>query len=292
MRSVLPMVLIAGLALVGAVGCSSDNGDSDGDGGAAGAAAYPYPDGGGVPTTDLDEFSFFVTSLEGLQRLSGSQTGFGGDLRYGEADGLSGADKICTQIAEYSMAGAGQKGWRAFLSVTAGPDASPVHAIDRIGQGPWYDRLGRLVAMNLDDLANERPVGADPAIINDLPNEYGVPNHAPDPEEGEVDNHDMLTGSDDEGRLYDDEESTCQDWTSSVGSDGRPRCGHSWPRDGGGGRPGGDDGGGMAHWISALDEAGCAPGVSLVESGGPDPSNPTVGSGGGYGGFYCFALVP
>ena len=232
MRSVLPTILVAGLALVGASGCSSDNGDSDGEGGAAGAGSGFYPDGGGVPTTDLDEFSFFVTSLEGMQRLSGRQTGFGGDLRYGEADGLSGADKICAEIAEYSMAGDGQKGWRAFLSVTAGPDGSPVHAIDRIGQGPWYDRMGRLVAMNLTDLANERPVGADPAIINDLPNEYGVPNHAPDAEEGEVDNHDILTGSDEAGRLYDDEESTCQDWTSSVGS------------------------------------------------------------GGGYGGIYCFALVP
>jgi len=48
----------------------------------------------------------------------------------------------------------------------------------------------------------------------------------------------------------------------------------------------------LANWISALDEAGCAPGVNLVETGPPNPSNPTVGSGGGYGGFYCFALVP
>ena len=46
------------------------------------------------------------------------------------------------------------------------------------------------------------------------------------------------------------------------------------------------------HWISALDEAGCAPGVSLVEMGGPILSMPTVGSGGGYGGFYCFSLTP
>jgi hypothetical protein len=37
---------------------------------------------------------------------------------------------------------------------------------------------------------------------------------------------------------------------------------------------------------------GCAPGVSLIEMGPPDPSMPTVGSGGGYGGFYCFSLTP
>ena len=30
----------------------------------------------------------------------------------------------------------------------------------------------------------------------------------------------------------------------------------------------------------------------VMEMGGPNPSNPTVGSGGGYGGFYCFAMTP
>jgi hypothetical protein len=47
-----------------------------------------------------------------------------------------------------------------------------------------------------------------------------------------------------------------------------------------------------AHWISSLDEAGCAAGVSVVEMGPPMLSMPTVGSGGGYGGFYRFALSP
>ena len=30
----------------------------------------------------------------------------------------------------------------------------------------------------------------------------------------------------------------------------------------------------------------------LVESGGPIRGNTSIGSGGGYGGFYCFALLP
>jgi hypothetical protein len=264
-------------------GTSGSSGDGSGNGTA-----------GTTGGEDLPLFSFFLTSLEAIQRLSGSPNGFGGDLRYGEADGLSGADKICTEIAEYSMPGAKAKQWRAFLSTTTGgANGGPVHAIERIGTGPWYDRLGRIVAENTAALTNSRPEGADPAIINDLPNEYGVPNHAPDGVL--VDNHDILTGSGADGRLYGDARSTCQDWTSSVGTDGNPRCGHSWPRGGGGrgGRFGGFSGtGGMAHWISALDEAGCAPGVNLIETGGPNPFSPTVGSGGGYGGFYCFALAP
>lgn len=43
--------------------------------------------------------------------------------------------------------------------------------------------------------------------------------------------------------------------------------------------------------MSALDESGCAPGVNLVQNGGPGKDG-TVGSGGGYGGWYCFALTP
>jgi hypothetical protein len=63
----------------------------------------------------------------------------------------------------------------------------------------------------------------------------------------------------------------------------------------GGGGTGGTFPGGdwdPAHWISSLDEAGCAPGASLIEMGPPNPAIPTVGSGGGYGGIYCFALNP
>jgi hypothetical protein len=223
-----------------------------------------------------------------MKRLSGTPNGFGGDLRFGRVDGLAGADEICRQIADSSMPGAGSKGWRAFLSVTRDAAGNPVHAIDRIGQGPWYDRIGRLVAQNLANLAQTRPAGADPAIVNDLPNEDGVPNRAPDGVD--VDNHDILTGSDSSGRLYSsDWAATCHDWTSASGPDGRPRVGHSWPRSGGGTRGGSGSG---DNWMSALDEAGCAAGASLVEMGPPDPSNPTVGSGGGYGGIYCFALTP
>ncbi len=238
----------------------------------------------------LPRFSFFVTSLRGMLAASGCSQGFGGDLRYGETGpgaGLRGADRLCATLAERSMPGASAKGWRAFLSASNGGDGRPVNAIDRVGSGPWYDRLGRLVAMDRASLVNTRPAGADPAIVNDLPNEDGVPNHAPDPTQGQVDNHHVLTGSDAQGNLL--AGSTCLDWTSARGdtaTEGVPRVGLSWPRATGGRGTGG------SHWLSAMDEAGCAPGVSIVENGAPDTSVPTVGSGGGYGAIYCFALTP
>ncbi|WP_438004557.1 hypothetical protein WME89_38140 [Sorangium sp. So ce321] len=234
-----------------------------------------------------------MTSLAAMRELSGSQDGFGGDLRFGETGpgaGLRGADKICATLAEKSLPGAGSKTWRAYLSAVAGEDGNQVDAIDRIGEGPWYDRLGRLVANNKEELPNTRPSGADEAIIDDLPNEDGVPNHQPDPGQPEVDNHDTLTGSNDQGRLQ-SATATCKDWTSATGdrASGQPRLGHSWPRGGGGGPGGGMSG---AHWISSHDAPGCAPGVNIVDTGGPQPGSNTVGSGGGYGGIYCFALTP
>ena len=223
-------------------------------------------DGGGTADSGT-RFSFFVTSLVAMRALSGSQNGFGGDLRFGQATGLAGADEICRQTAERSLPGNG-KNWRAFLSTVSGA----VNAIDRIGDGPWYDRNGLLVAMTKADLAMTRPTGADPFIINDLPNENGVPNHNPDGT-GMVDHHDILTGSTPTGTLHaSGVTGTCQDWTS-VGA-GAPVAGHSWPASSG------------MSWISSHTVPSCAAGVLGGTSG------QHVGSLGGYGGIYCFALTP
>ncbi len=284
-------------------GSGGRGGASAGSGGRGGATAGTTGAGGSLP-----RFSFFVTSVGALRMLSGSQNGFGGDLRFGETGdgaGLRGADKICTTIAEMSMPGSGAKGWHAFLSAPG-----PVHAIDRIGNGPWYDRMGRLFSASKANLIGFRPSDADPAIKNDFPNENGTPNHS-DGAPGCTgnncpDNHDSLTGSNDLGQLYvatNSPNPTCTGWTTTVGSAGKPRVGHSWPRMPsstntctGGGFPGGGTGGAgggcYGHWMSSLDEAGCAAGINLMEMGGPNPNNPTVGSGGGYGGFFCFAMTP
>ncbi|MCB9567067.1 MAG: hypothetical protein H6710_07645 [Myxococcales bacterium] len=282
----------------GASESAGSSGSTGGGGSSGGGESESATSGGSTTGEPLEPFSFFVTSLESIQLLSGSEQGFGGDLRYGEEGmgaGLRGADKICAEIAEMSMPGAGAKEWRAFLSATADEDGQVVHAKDRIGEGPWYDRLGRLVAMNKTDLLTERPTGMDPTIIDDFPNEWGVPNHQPDPNMPEVDNHDTLTGTNENGELY-AATATCLDWTSNKGdlaSEGRPRVGHSWPRYGMGGMmPPQMGDGSMANWMSSLDEAGCAPGINLIEMGPPIPGEVTVGSGGGYGGIYCFALTP
>jgi hypothetical protein len=232
--------------------------------------------GGSAGSGAAMRFSFFVTSQAGLAKLAGDPDGFGGNLKLDKADGLSGADEICRRLAETSAPGNG-KTWRAFLSVTKGPGGMPVNAIDRIGEGPWYDRRGRVFAANKTALLNTRPQGADPIIIDDLPNEDGVPNH--DPGGGIIDNHNMLTGSDTQGKL--DAKgltATCQDWTSNVASGGKPRCGVSWPRSQ------------LVHWISTLNEGGCAPGST--PPGAQSGQQGTVGALGGYGGSYCFALTP
>lgn len=314
-KSKVLILFTLGLAPMSA-GCGSSSGGDikqpsagQGSGSSSGSAGSgsSASSGGGANQPTTEKFSFFVTSLKAMRELSGSEDGFGGDLRFGETGngaGLRGADKICTTIAEKSMPN-NRKTWRAFLSATAGEDGKPVNAIDRVGEGPWYDRTGRLLAENKTGLASERPTSADSAIVNDLPNEDGVPNHAPDAA-GEVDNHDVLTGTNDQGALFSSDAGfTCKDWTSAVGSDGTPHCGHAWPRQGGpgGNGPGGSGPGGSGpaggmngsgnNWMSALNESGCAPGAFVIEMGPPGANGTqSVGDGGGYGGIYCFALTP
>ena len=79
------------------------------------------------------------------------------------------------------------------------------------------------------------------------------------------------------------EKATCWNWTSSE-PQGCPRVGHSWPRDISG-----------VNWISVFNEGGCAPGDALEWDGdNPEGTDGTarVGSVGGYGGWYCFAILP
>lgn len=245
------------------------------------------------------KFSFFVVSMKAVKELSKNDSGFGGDLRFGETGpgaGLRGADKICATVAEGSMPGSRIKGWRAFLSVSQDAQGKQVNAIDRVGPGPWYDRIGRLLAPTKADLKNVRPTNGDPTIQNEFPNETGVSNKFPDPNQATYDdNHHTLTGSNAEGGLkiatganasnltY----HTCKDWTVSEPNTalGKPGAGFAWPR---GGRVTSQG----SHWYTTYDASGCGKGIAIVEDGPGKPNVYTVGNGGGYGAIYCFALSP
>jgi hypothetical protein len=281
----------------GAGGGSGDaSGGRDASGGAeTGTGGGDSATGGGstdaCPTAEEETFSFFLISRDAIVYYSKSEDGFGGDL-----GGLQGADALCQATAEAVSPCQKNKVWRAFLST------SSENAIDRIGAGPWYDRMGRLFANNLQELLYERPQNANAEIKNDFPNEFGITNHNPTATPGaEVDNHEILTGTGENGTVYSQqnggwgmgttcgdnedwtvEKATCWDWTSSL-PEGCPRVGHSWPGQSSG-----------AHWISVWNEGGCAPGGVLSDSaslgGGPDGTR-RVGSAGGYGAFYCFALL-
>jgi hypothetical protein len=256
-------------------GMRNDAGTS-GDAGSMGDAG-PSSDAGstGDAGSTLPKFSFFVTSLNAMRTLSKSENGFGGDLRFGETGdgaGLRGADKICAAAAEIGMKGASAKQWRAFLSTTT------VNARTRIGEGPWYDRMGRLISMNLTGLLKERPEGSQAPIRDDLPNETGAPNRAGSALGTADDNHDTVTGTNTMGNW--DNGNTCSDWTSTSGGGAMngPRVGHTWPAQSG------------RNWMHAHRAPGCAPSVSLVQTG--PGSGAGIGNGGGYGGIYCFALTP
>ncbi len=230
-------------------------------------------------------FSFFATSQSGLLKLADdAERGFGGDL-----GGLDGADSICSQLAEAASPD-DRKVWRAFLS-SSGLVGERVDAIDRIGEGPWYDYHARLFSQDIEGLLagdDGRPAG-DPQLAEMFTDEHGDPIR---PSEL-TDNHDMLTGSGPDGRLFDDgaegRVATCNDWTDAtlrgpasdfMGRGGQVPVGHAWPRSARNGR----------NWISDHTVNGCEPGIDISGSGAAPSDDFSVGAGGGYGGFYCFAL--
>jgi hypothetical protein len=220
-------------------------------------------------------FTFFTTSEAGIRSLAPDpMNGFGGDL-----GGLAGADAICAKLAKTSNP-TDNKVWRAFLSATDDGQGKPVHAIERIGAGPWHDFNGRLLAADVKGLlpgADGRPAGADAQLSEMMTDEHGAP---VSPDTGTVDNHDTLTGSDANGHLAGGLAETCQDWTSKTAQgNGKPKIGHAWPRSANSGR----------NWLSEHDAGGCLPGIDTrpIRNNG----TATVGAGGGYGGFYCFAVA-
>jgi len=92
--------------------------------------------------------TFFITSVG---------PGKGGDL-----GGLAGADAHCQSLAQ--AAGAGNKTWRAYLSTNARGGANPIHARDRIGNGPWQTAKGAVIATSVADLHSGNKRSARPML--------------------------------------------------------------------------------------------------------------------------------
>jgi hypothetical protein len=192
--------------------------------------------------------SFFVTSV-GL--------GKGGDL-----GGLAGADAHCQALA--AAAGGGGKTWHAYLSTQAKDGQPVVNARDRIGAGPWYNAKGQPVSDTQSELHGDTLIeaqrGSNLFKQSALTEKGTVVNGF-----GDMPNmHDMLTGSQADGRAYTDgSDHTCNNWTSSAA--GSAQVGHS-DRTGGGNR----------SWNSSHASRSCSQ-QDLVATGGA-------------GLFYCFAI--
>lgn len=196
----------------------------------------------GIAGAQDTEMSFFLTS-EG--------PGDGANL-----GGLEGADAHCQMLAE--AAGAGGKTWRAYLSANGGDE--PVNARDRIGDGPWYNANGVMVAEDVDDLHSDDNMLSKENSVSETGEQ--INGRGDDPNR-----HDILTGSDLDGMAFaDGEDHSCDDWTSSS-SDGSAQVGHH-DRTGGGANP--------TSWNNAHPSRGC--GQADLQGTGGD------------GLFYCFAI--
>lgn len=198
-------------------------------------------------SNEEDSMSFFVTS-------TGVEEG-------GNFGGLEGADAFCTQLAAAVSESLGNRIWRAYLST------STVNARDRIGNGPWRNANGVVVANDVAALHAQEPGQAldrtwPPADLAIALTESGeqVPNSI----------HDILTGSLPDGTV--DANRHCNDWTSSEATD-EASVGHS-----------NRDGGGRPPYFNATHQVGCAPSTTNYDDG-------TVTAGGGQGSIYCFALA-
>jgi hypothetical protein len=197
-----------------------------------------------APTEQLGSMSFFVTSTR-------SKTG--------NLGALLAADSLCQSLA--TAAGAGNRTWRAYLSVERDADNGnqPTNARSRIGVGPWFNAKGVMVASDLTELHARK--GNSTVFID----EKGQPINgqwtgSPSPVE-----HDIMTGSAADGTLLPG--LTCGDWTSdsatTVG-----QVGHS---DGFG--PNQDTSGSLSSWNSAHTNQNCS----------------NTAPRGGAGRIYCFA---
>ena len=186
--------------------------------------------------------SFFITSV-----------GPGNGANLG---GLEGADAHCAKLA--AAAGAGNRTWRAYLSLSESANQKAVNARDRIGSGPWYNAKGERIAQNLDELHSDTNNLTKQTQLNEKGEMVNGRGDKPN-------RHDILTGSQADGTAFPaGADKTCGNWTSA--GEGSAQLGHH-DRQGGGDNP--------TSWNSAHGSRGC--------------SQENLRATGGDGLFYCFA---
>jgi hypothetical protein len=212
------------------------------------AAFAQAKDGKGKAPAAPQPMSFFVTSVG---------PGKGADL-----GGLAGADMYCQTLA--AAAGRGSSTWHAYLSTQAANGQPAVNARDRIGNGPWYNAKNQQIAANVAELHGDT---LEQARLGNRINKITTLSEKGEMQKGVGDTpneHDILTGSQPDGRAYTDAaDHTCKNWTSS--SDGTAQLGHLDRL-----------GGGNASWNSVHASQGC--------------SQPQLVATGGAGKLYCFAI--
>jgi hypothetical protein len=195
------------------------------------------------PAPQAAGMTFFITS---------AGSGNGANL-----GGLAGADAICQRLAQAAGSPA-TRTWRAYLS--ANPAGQPaVNARDRIGRGPWVNSMGATIAANVDALHSEMNGMTKATNLTEKGTTVNGVGDTPN-------THDILTGSQADGRAFTDGmDHTCSNWTSGA-DPGVAQLGHSDRM--GRGATG-------TSWNFAHASRGCAT-ASLAQSGGA-------------GLFYCFA---
>ncbi len=193
----------------------------------------------GAEASFAQDMTFFITS-EG--------PGNGGDL-----GGIEGADAHCQALAE--AAGAGGKTWVAYLG-TELEGGRGVDARSRIGDGPWHNAAGELIAEDIDQLHLGPNIVRSTALDEDGNRVLGRGD--------ETNRHDILTGAMADGTAFfpDVDDHTCNNWTSS--GEGSAMVGH-FDR----------QGGGNTSWNAAHQSRSC--------------SQADLRATGGDGLLYCFA---
>lgn len=205
--------------------------------------AQNAPAGQRGPAAPPQPMSFFIATGSGI----------GANL-----DGLAGADRICQSLA---TAAGSTKTFHAYLSTQG---ANAVNARDRIGQGPWFNARGGRVAQNVGDLHGDT---LDQARLGNSITKATALTEKNEPVKGVGDmpnQHDIMTGSQPDGRAYTDAmDHTCSNWTNA--GMGSAQLGHH-----------DRTGGGNISWNSSHASRGCSQ-MDLIATGGN-------------GNFYCFAI--